>query len=524
MKVPETYLGKTGKCPNCNQRLKITEKNTRPLKKKSEGADGHKAKPDTPPRKKRIGELLIDAGLINEEQLKDALKHQKDNGGKIGEVLVNLGALDVKTFADFLARQPGVASIDLSNYEISPDLLQLVPKQFAIDHEVFPIDKIGMLLTVAMACPLDSKTIEELEDITKLRVKALLCAVDDIRSVIERYYAQVEAGTPQYKSRAPHETEGDIEETVQSMPAEDIVEPGPEEPVHEGSVPDAGAGHLESSLKLENVAALIRRIETLPALPETVQHAQEAMEDPDVSIHDLVDIVRTDPPLAAKVLSVANSAAYGFPNRVDSLSLAATLLGLHETYTLVLSSGVVNTFGDSWKRDYREFWTQSMLCAHIATDIAKACGRTRLTGVFAAGLLFQIGRIALWEAAPQRYGKLDHDLEGMELISAEESVLGLGYPEAGYVLASNWGLPTAIVEPIRFHYAFSYAQKAPEVTAIICCAAGITHQARNGNGIPKDEFLRDCGEAMEFLGMDFDALAAVASHRRSIETESVTGA
>ena len=71
---------------------------------------------------------------------------------------------------------------------IPEELVELVPKEFAERHKVFPIDKLGKMLTIAMACPLDEKTIHELEEITGLRVKAFVCGWEDIDERIRKYY------------------------------------------------------------------------------------------------------------------------------------------------------------------------------------------------------------------------------------------------------------------------------------------------------------------------------------------------
>ena len=136
----------------------------------------------TPPptHKTGIGELLVRDGLISPEHVDEALSYQKENGGKLAEVLINLGYLDLDTFSGFLARQPGIPSIDLSNCRVRPEVCSLVPRDFALAHEVFPIDKMGSLLTVGMACPLDSRTLSELESLTGLRVSARLCKTQDI--------------------------------------------------------------------------------------------------------------------------------------------------------------------------------------------------------------------------------------------------------------------------------------------------------------------------------------------------------
>lgn len=143
----------------------------------------------TAPAKKLLGQLLIEEGLVQRDQLEEALAKQKNTGMRIAETLMELGHLDRKAYEHFLSGQPGVASIDLENYNIPRDLINTIPRELAIRHQVFPIDKLGKLLTIGMACPLDSKTIEELQAHTGLRVKALLCSLESIEACIKEYYS-----------------------------------------------------------------------------------------------------------------------------------------------------------------------------------------------------------------------------------------------------------------------------------------------------------------------------------------------
>lgn len=141
------------------------------------------------PRRRRIGELMISAGLITDMQLSQALALQAGNGGRVVNQLIALGHLNSHSFVNFLARQPGITSIDLSFYRVSEELTALIPRDFAIERQVFPIDRLGRLLTVGMVCPLDVKTLDDLKHITGLSVKGMLCTAESIRVAIKRHYS-----------------------------------------------------------------------------------------------------------------------------------------------------------------------------------------------------------------------------------------------------------------------------------------------------------------------------------------------
>ena len=164
--------------------------------------DGETLKALKDPNRQRIGELLVERKLITPEQLDEALQLQKTHGLKVVEALISLAYFDVSAFIVFLSQQPGTASIELESYEVPRDVLALIPREFAERHEVFPIDKLGRLLTVGMACPLDKVTIKQLENMTKLKVRPLLCSAKSIHSAIVRYYPRSTTEFQEYTPRA----------------------------------------------------------------------------------------------------------------------------------------------------------------------------------------------------------------------------------------------------------------------------------------------------------------------------------
>jgi HD-like signal output (HDOD) protein len=401
---------------------------------KEKGAQAAHA-PGTSTGKRLIGEMLVEAGLVTADELSKALASQKAAGAKVVQTLISMGVLDADAFALFLARQPGIASIDLSNYEIPAELIRLIPKEMAVKHELFPIDRLGHLLTVGMVCPLDRKTVSQIEELTGLRVKPLLCSPGDIRNAINRYYPE----TAEQVAPASQESKSSLES-------------------------------LAGPIKLTAVASLIREIHSLPTLPETVQEVREAVEKHDTSIRDVAQVIAKDPPLTAKVLSLVNSSAFGLPKRVDTIGLAVSLLGLREIYNMVLSASIIDTLNGSRRFDYRHFWREAGQCAAAASLIGKASSKGLVGGCFAAGLLHDIGRLALVEVLPDRYARIDPAITGDDLIVTELAIIGVSHAEAGHELAVHWNLPESIATAIRFHHQPELAQNYKELVAVVALA------------------------------------------------------
>ena len=439
--VPANHHDTTVICSKCHRHIPVTTGADRVTR--TPGLSS--ASGGTLPRR-RIGELLVEQSIITSEQLSEALRVQVTNGSKIVETLISLGYLDVKTFMRFLARQPGIASIDLGGYEVPGNLVSLLPREFAVKHEVFPIDKMGRHLTVGMVCPLDAAAITQLEDMTGLKVKALLCLSDDIHAAIARYY-------PEVKEKEPDE-----------------YIPGQHDAPSHAAVPKQKLQRVETALTLGSIGNLVKQVSSLPPLPATVQRVREAMENPDVSIKEVAKVVSLDPPIAANLLSLANSPAYGFASRVTSVHAAVSLLGLRETYSVVLAASAEDFLKEFHGLDHEAFWASSRFCAMASVFISQFCGVPRKTGIFAAGLLHDIGRLVLAHIAPERFTKIDVSLRWTDLLNAELEEFHMGHPEVGALLAEHWGLPSEIVEVIRFHHDPASGQASAQIIAVVSLA------------------------------------------------------
>ena len=137
---------------------------------------------------KKLGELLVEKALVTQEQLDEALELQKDKGGLIGEILVELKYTTEDDIAKMLTAQYGFAYLPLSNYEIDQSLINLIPERVARQYCLIPIDKIGNNLTIAMSNPLNGQAVEDMETLTSCSVQTFVSTASDIKQAIERYY------------------------------------------------------------------------------------------------------------------------------------------------------------------------------------------------------------------------------------------------------------------------------------------------------------------------------------------------
>ena len=389
-------------------------------------------------KKKRIGELLIDHEYISHHQLEEALRAQESKSEKICNILIDLGYLSESDFLEFLSSMPGTASVQLSSCELSPEILETVPAKLAHRLELVPIGTIGNVLTVAMVCPLDTVGTKELEHATGMKVRPVLCSRASVVSIIERYYGH-------------HETDAT----------------GPEEPCE----PDGTPG-LEESLRLSGVARLVEEIEDLPTLPDIVQRVSETANDPNASAADLAEVIATDGSISARLLRLANSPAFGFSRQISRIKDAVALLGFTETKTLVTSVAVLGFLADGVDLDFRAYWNHSFACATLSRLIAKRLRTGGVETAFVAGLLHDVGKMALAMKLPGKQAKVAELCAGgdMTAIQAEEAVFGLTHAEVGYLLGERWLLPPDLTSAIRGHHTPGPEAKPTDIARVVYLA------------------------------------------------------
>lgn len=138
--------------------------------------------------KKQLGELLVEQGIINNPQLERALAMQKERGGLIGEILVDLGFAKEEDIAHALTVQYGFPYLPLDNYEINAEVATIIPARVAKQYLLMPIDKIGNNLSVGMSNPLNIQAVEDVELISGCNVQIFVCTSSDIKKAIAKYY------------------------------------------------------------------------------------------------------------------------------------------------------------------------------------------------------------------------------------------------------------------------------------------------------------------------------------------------
>jgi type IV pilus assembly protein PilB len=140
----------------------------------------------------RIGELLVQKNLLSQEQLEKAREEAKLTGSRLGYQITKLGFIEEVDLAEAVSSQYGVPSISLDDFEIDPEVIQLIPEDVALKHTIIPVNRAGATLIIATADPSNIFAIDDVKFLTGYNVEVVVAAEEAIRRVIDKCY---DAGT-----------------------------------------------------------------------------------------------------------------------------------------------------------------------------------------------------------------------------------------------------------------------------------------------------------------------------------------
>ena len=196
--------------------------------------------------------------------------------------------------------------------------------------------------------------------------------------------------------------------------------------------------------------AALKECKNLPTLPGIVEKLTKMADDPETTTEQMGRVISKDHILAAKLLKLVNSAFYGFPQRISSLSSAIILLGFSVVKSLIISASI---FEFMEEQDV-ELWEHSLGCAVACSVLAKRLGVAEPEEVSTAGLIHDIGKVAIKMELPKEYAMINAIVtkHKVPMRKAEVIVLGFDHAEAGGWLTKGWNLPKKLVEPITCHH------------------------------------------------------------------------
>jgi putative nucleotidyltransferase with HDIG domain len=258
---------------------------------------------------------------------------------------------------------------------------------------------------------------------------------------------------------------------------------------------------------------LVQCVQELPALPDVAMKVLKMTEDPNASARGIGNTISSDVALTARVLRIANSAYYGLPRSVSTISEAIVILGMQALRNLALAASAYDTLKrecDGYGLQAGELWKHSVTCALMSQIIANRTHAIRSEEGFVGGLLHDVGKVILnVHVSPQFQAIMAlAELDDLPFHEAERTVLGFDHAEVGARVAEKWNLPQPLCSAIAGHHVIERGRDNPNLTAVIHVANGLSHTVRYGLGSdgPRDKMDPSAVALLQLTDNDMDEI------------------
>ncbi len=221
----------------------------------------------------------------------------------------------------------------------------------------------------------------------------------------------------------------------------------------------------------------IGNLSSIPTLPSIVGQITCLLQNPKTSAEELGRAITSDQALAAKVLKLVNSAFYGFPGRISTITHAIVILGFSTIKNVVLTATILDIFKKKSDNnitdfDIEQFWIHSISCGAAAKSIARFTDNKIKEECFIAGLVHDIGKILLYQYLPDLFIKAYAFSTQNKLLfyESEQQLFKVTHQEIGGTLAERWNLPQMLQQAIKYHHTPHPGQECFSTTSIVHCA------------------------------------------------------
>lgn len=204
------------------------------------------------------------------------------------------------------------------------------------------------------------------------------------------------------------------------------------------------------SLKLDE----FKTLDGLPSLPFQILKVLDAVSQGTVDNYNIINIIQNDPPMACRILRVANAPLYSFTAKISSLSQAAGLLGMEPIKNILLTTSILERHrdgGGSNALDHNRLWVHFAVTAAIAGHLGRLIGDMEPEVCHTAGLTHDIGKLALVVNFPGDYAPiLQSAAKGKKpLLEMERESMGFDHSEVSQVMAEHWGFPRLLIDVMK---------------------------------------------------------------------------
>ncbi len=233
---------------------------------------------------------------------------------------------------------------------------------------------------------------------------------------------------------------------------------------------------------------ILRIIDTMPPLPEVAYRVLQIVNDPEFSPDALVAVVRTDPALTARILKLCNSSIYALPREITNVSDAVAYLGIRNLVKLVVVTCTASYYRNvdaGYFLSPGEIWKHSVACGLACQLLAEKIGFEDSAAAFTAGILHNVGKVALSQILIHETEAIRETLAGdnKDFLEIERAVVGMDHAKAGAIVTEQWYLPVDLRRSIKNHHDRRQLLVDSELTAMVHIADILTLQLGIGAGI-----------------------------------------
>jgi len=209
-----------------------------------------------------------------------------------------------------------------------------------------------------------------------------------------------------------------------------------------------------SHSSFEKLDQWIARLEELHSAPQIARRVMAITRDTDFDLGEVVDCLKSDPALSAKILRVVNSSHFGVRREVASVRQAVTLMGQRCLRLVLMTFSLIDALtSGAGQRVYRHYWRRAVTMAAVASRLTARCRDIEQDDSYSAGLLADLGVLVLAQLEGTRYLDLyEKTPHGPDLIKEERREFGFGHPEVASRLLNQWEFPPALILAVNHHH------------------------------------------------------------------------
>ncbi len=240
--------------------------------------------------------------------------------------------------------------------------------------------------------------------------------------------------------------------------------------------------------KKTDILETISHITTIPTLPTVLERITSLLKNPQTSAEEIGKAITKDQALASKVLKLVNSAFYGFPGKISTITHAVVILGFSTIKNIVLTASIFETLKNSKDNtsgfNMEKFWLHSIACGAAAQTLAKHVGNQDKEECFIAGLIHDMGKIILCQYLPDEFYQVVNNVREKNILmyDSEKELFKSTHQEIGGIIAKNWNLPANLHYAVCYHHIPSKSLNHYTTISIVHCADILVRALDFGNG------------------------------------------